>query len=189
MSIKDGLENIKQELSSDEKLLEQAFHLEKFYKKHKVKIIATVAIILALWIGYSLNNYLKEQKLLAANNALLILEKDPNNKQALDELKKNNEKLYTLFVYSNAVGKKDSKALETLTSNDEILQDIINYHKAVLQKKTTDSKYYYHLVLVEKAYLLIQKGKKDQAKSILMQIPKNSALAPVARLMEHYTIK
>jgi len=189
MSIKNGLQEIKEELSSDEKLLEQAFHLEKFYKKHKIKILGTVALIVALWLGYSIKNYLQEQKLLAANKALLTLEKDPTNKKALEELKKNNEKLYTLFIYSHAVDSKKIEPLKSLKSDDELLADIIKYHKAVLQKQTTDSKYYYNLALVEKAYLFIKEGKKDKAKSILMQVPKNSPVAPVARLLEHYTIK
>jgi hypothetical protein len=189
MSIKDGLQEIKEELSNDEKLLEQAFHLEKFFKKHKTKIIATVSVIIIAVAGYSINNYIKEQRLLSANKALLILEKDPTNKEALEELKSNNEKLYKLFLYSYAVDKENPKLLEELQSNDELLSDIISYHKAVLNKKTTDSKYYKNLALVEKAYLLIKEGKKEQAKTVLMQVPKNSAVAPVARLLAHYTIK
>ncbi len=189
MSIKDGLNEIKEELSSDEKLLEQAFHLEKFYKKHKVKILGTLALVIVLGLGYSINNYLQQQKLLAANKALLTLQKDPTNKKALEELKSNNKKLYTLFVYSNAVDNENVKPLKSLKGDDELLEDIINYHKAVLESKTTDSKYYYNLALIEKAYLLIKEGKKDKAKSILMQIPKNSPVAPVASMLEHYTIK
>jgi hypothetical protein len=66
---------------------------------------------------------------------------------------------------------------------------VINYHLGVLNNEPKDSIYYKNLVLVEKAYLLIQKGKKEEAKRVLARIPKNSQVAPVARLLEHYTIK
>ena len=189
MSLKESLNEVKQELSNDEKLLEQAFHLEKFYKKNKTKILATVALVVIAIAGYNLNNYLKTQKLEAANSALLTLQKDPNNKEALNTLKNKNPKLYTLYSYSQAVNKEDLKSLESLNSNDSLISDVINYHKAVLKNRAGDSKYYANLSLVEKAYILIKEGKKDKAKNILAQVPKNSALAPVARLLEHYTIK
>jgi predicted negative regulator of RcsB-dependent stress response len=189
MSLKESLNEVKQELSNDEKLLEQAFHLERFYKKNKTKILATVALIIIAVAGYNLNSYLKNQKLEAANSALMTLQKDPNNKDALQTLKSKNPKLYTLYKYSHAVNSQDAKALQALNSSDELISDIINYHKAALQNKANDSKYYANLALVEKAYALIKSGKKSEAKNILAKVPKNSALAPVARLMEHYTIK
>jgi len=189
MSLKDNLSEVKQELSNDEKLLEQAFHIEKFYKKHKTKILATIAVIIVAVAGYNLNNYLKNQKLETANSALLTLQKDPNNKEALQTLQNNNPKLYTLYKYSKAVNNQNLKELESLNTQDELLNDVINYHKAVLKNNSKDSKYYTNLSLVEKAYLLIKNGKKSEAKNILAQIPKNSAVAPMARLLEHYTIK
>jgi len=189
MSLKESLNEVKEELSSDEKLLEQAFHLEKFYKKNRTKILATLALVIIAIAGYNLNNYLKNQKLEAANSALLTLQKDPNNKEALNILKNKNPKLYTLYTYSQAVNKEDIKGLEQLSSSDAVISDVINYHKSVLQNRAGDSKYYTNLSLVEKAYLLIKEGKKDKAKNILAQVPKNSAVAAVARLLEHYTIK
>jgi len=69
------------------------------------------------------------------------------------------------------------------------LQDVLGYHKGVLEKNPTDSIYYKDLVLVEKAYNLIKAGKKQEAKNILITVPKTSAVAGVARLLEHYTIK
>jgi hypothetical protein len=189
MSLKESLNEVKQELSNDEKLLEQAFHLEKFYKKNKTKIWATIALIVIAVAGYNLNSYLKNQKLEAANSALLILQQDPNNKEALSTLKNKNPKLYTLYRYSQAVNSQNEKELEALNSSDELIKDIINYHKSVLQNRAGNSKYYANLALVEKAYELIKSGKKSEAKNILAQVPKNSVLAPVARLMEHYTIK
>ncbi len=183
------LKDIKQELSSDEKLLEQAFHLEKFFKKHKKKIIAFIAIVVIAFLGYKINNYIQEKKLATANSALLTLNKDPKNKEALEQLKENNPKLYALYSYTNAANSADKKSLQNVPKSSNFLKDVINYHISVLDGAPKDSLYYKNLVLVEKAYLLIQKGKKEEAKKILQRVPKNSQLAAVARLLEHYTIK
>ncbi len=189
MSLKDSLNSVKNELSSDEKLLEQAFHIEKFYKRHKIKILSFVVFVILLVLAYSINNYIENKKLINANEAFLILEKDPNNKKALEELKSNNPKLYNLFIYSLAVDKENPKLLENLKVNNEILKDIISYHKAVLNNKITNSKYYENLVLVERAYLAIKKGQKDKAKTLLIQVDNNSPLKGIAKLLEHYIIK
>jgi hypothetical protein len=189
MALKDNLEVVKKELSSDEKLLEQAFQLEKFYKKHKIKIYAILIVLTIGVAGYKINNYLQTQKLLKANEALIALQSNPNNKEALNTLKQNNQKLYSLYLYSKAANEANEKKLSEISVNDELLKDVIAYHKAVIKSKAVDSIYYRNLSLVEKAYLLIKEGKKTEAKNILAQVSKNSALAPVARLLEHYTIK
>jgi len=189
MSLKDELKVVKEELTTDEKLLEQAFQLEKFYKKHKVKIYALLILLTVGVAGYKINNYLVEQKLQKANSALLKLQANPKDSEALKVLKENNPKLYELYSYSVAANNQDAKALKSLNSNNDVLSDVINYHKHIVESKVTDSKYYKNLVLVERAYLLIKEGKKKDAKNILAQVPKNSPVAPVARLLEHYTIE
>jgi len=189
MSIKDELNAVKQELSSDEKLLEQAFQLEKFYKKNKKLIIATAILVVGAFIGYKIYGVIQDSKLEAANSALLKLEKDPNNKEAISTLKENNYKLYNLYLYSIAANSADSKKLSEIKSSDSLLNDLIAYHKGVIAKKPVDSIYYKDLSQVEKAYLLIKEGKKSEAKNILSTISQTSPVAGVARLLEHLTIK
>jgi len=76
-----------------------------------------------------------------------------------------------------------------IKTDDSFLQDVISYHIGVLNKTPKNSIYYKNLVLIEKAYNLIKMGKKQEAKNILITIPKTSVLATVAKLLEHYTIK
>ena len=189
MSLKDDITAVKQELSSDEKLLEQAFHLEKFFKKNKKIIIASAILLIGAFAGYKIYSYLQYSKLESANSALLALDKEPTNKEALAKLKDSNPKLYRLYTYSKAANSGDAKAIEAISSNDEFLNDVIKYHIGVASKKPADSEYYKNLSQVEKAYELIKAGKKAEAKNILVTIPKNSAVAGVARLLSHYTIK
>ncbi len=189
MSLKDELNSIKQEISNEEKLLEQAFHIEKFFKKNKKTIIAAAIVLIGAFAGFKIYNYIEYSKLKKANSALLALEKNPNNSAALNSLKDSNPKLYALYKYSFAVNSENKKEINSLSANDTFLKDVIAYHKGVAAKKPTNSEYYKNLVILEKAYLLLKEGKKAKAKNILATIPQNSAVAGVARLLQHYTIK
>ena len=188
MDIKSGLNEVKKELSSDEKLLEQAFHLEKFLKKYKKPLIAIATVLVLAFVGYKVNNYLENLKLKKSNSALLTLQKNPNDSKALSVLKENNPKLYSLYIYSIGVDKADKELLKSVNKSSAFLDDVVNYHLSVLDKTPKESIYYKNLSLIQKAYLLIKRNKKDEAKNILIQIPKESAVAPVARLLLHFTI-
>jgi hypothetical protein len=188
MDLKSGINEVKQELSGDEKLLEQAFHMERFFKKYKKPLIALALLAVLAVVGYKVNNYLADAKLQKANSAFLALQKDANNKEALNTLKANNPKLFALYSYSVAANSGDKDKLSAVAKDSKFLEDAVGYHLSVLEKAPKDSTYYKNLALVQKAYLLIKDGKKSDAKNILIQIPKDSAVAPVARLLEHYTI-
>ncbi len=189
MSIKDDVNYVKDELTGDEKILQSAFKLEQIYRKHKLKIWSIsviILIVIGVNIGYSTYN---EHRLSEANSALLKLEKNPKDKTALDSLKKNNPKLYNLYLYSYAVEQKDVASLKPLESLNNPIGDLARYHKDVLSNRAGDSKYYYDLSLVEKAYEALKAGKKDIARSKLALISENSPVASVARLLRHATIK
>ncbi len=190
MSLKDELHYVKEELSSDEKLLESAFRLEKFYKKHRVKIFALLALVVVAFgakLGYGA---WKEHSLQLANAALLKLEKNPADQAALAELKANNPKLYMLYRYSTAVDSaKPQELKEPAASKDARLQDLARYHEAVLAMRAGDSRYYPDLSKVEKAYLALKAGKKAEARRELELIAENSPVASIARLLRHAALK
>ena len=189
MSIKDELNYVKEELSSDEKLLENAFKLERLYKKHKIKIWAVVAVVvLGFGAKVAISSY-QEHKLMKANDALLKLMNRPDDKSALNELKDYNPKLYNLYLYSTSVDKKDNKALQSLSKNEDfLLSDLSRYHLNVLSSKAGDSKYYSDLSALEKAYIALKNGKKSEAKAILSMISENSTVAGIAKYLKHYTL-
>jgi len=189
LSLKDEVEYVKGSLNSDEKILENAFKLERIYKKHKIKIWATVVALTLFFGGSAIMQAYQDSKINAANEALLTLQTNPDDASALSSLKDNNIKLYELFSYSKATKNKDVKALEALSSSDDALvADLSKYHAGILDSKVVDSKYYQELVLVEEAFVALKSGKKDLAKQKLALIGENSPVINIARLLKHYTI-
>ena len=189
MSIKDELSYVKEELSSDEKLLENAFKVERFYKRHKIKIWAVVVLLVAGVGGNLLVDAYTQHQLMKANSALIKLLNQPNNREALEELKSYNPKLYNLYSYSKAVDSRDIDTLQRVNkSGDTLLADLSQYHINILKSKAGDSKYYSDLSALERAYEALKAGNKGQAKTILATIGENSPVAGVAKYLRHYTI-
>jgi hypothetical protein len=189
VSIKDEIQHVKAELSSDEKILESAFKLERVYKKYKYLIWGIVILLLLGYAGNAGWNAYRQGKIDSANDAFLSLQKEPTNSDALDKLKANNPKLYDLFELKQAMANKSVSKLEALKdSQDPIISAIAAYHAGVLNGKPVDSVYYHDMVLIEEAYQDLQAGKKSEAKNKLSLVPEDSPVAKIAQLMEHDTI-
>ena len=190
MSLKDDIGFVKEELSSDEKLLESAFKIERIYKKHRLKIWAAAVLLVVGFGGKAAYDAYEHGRLEKADEALSRLLADPADSSALSALRSSNPKLYELYTMHRAIedGKKsDLAALES--SKDKTVSDIASYHRAVLESKSRDSIYYHDLAMLEKAYLSIKAGKKEEAAATLALIPKDSPIDGIAGLLRHYTIK
>ena len=190
MSLKDQAGFVKEALSGDEKILESAFKLEKLYKKHKFKLWAVVIALVLFFGGKVGMAAYQNSQLHQANEALLTLQKQPDNTEARKILQDKNPKLYALFAYMQAVEKHDGDALKTLgTNSDTMISDMSKYHAAVLDSKVVDSVYYQELALVEEAFEALKNGKKEIAKQKLSLVAENSPVASIARLLKHYTVE
>ncbi len=190
MSIKDDVNYVKKELSADEKVLENALKLETIYNKYKYKIWTVLVVLVLLFAGKSLFETMQEAKLESANVALLVLQKDPKNSEAIETLRDSNPALYELYSYSEAIKSKDAKRLDELAASKNImLADISRYSKQVLASQSSDSTYYKEMSLVEDAYIALKAGNNEEARAKLELIDARSPVAPVADLLKHYTIK
>ncbi len=190
MSFKDDVKFVKDELSSDEKVLEGAFKLEKIYKKHKIKIWASLIVVVLAFGGNAINNYMIQSNLESANSSLLALQQNANDNQALANLKSKNPKLYELFLYSNAVKSKDTKVLGELSnSKNSIIADVSKYHNNIISNKIGNSKYYKDLSLIEEAYKFIESNDNQKALNKLSFIEPNSSLYNLAIVLKHQTIE
>ncbi len=122
MGIKDELKQDTKELKQDEELMVKVFKLEKFVRKYKRHIILTAILLAAYLIGYNIYNYIKKQNLIKANNAFETLLQNPNDKKALEIVKKD-KKLYNLYLFNKGeYSKVNSKELEALKAYEIAMQ-------------------------------------------------------------------
>ena len=190
MNIQDNVNYVKQELSGDEKVLESVLKAETFYKKHRYKIWAVVGAIVLFFAGKAIMGAIHEAKLNSANEAFLLLQKDPKNSEALAQLRSKNPALFELYSYEEAIKSKDAGKLEELAgSNNPLIADISRYSSQVLASKPSESVYYKEMSLIEDAYIALKAGKREEAKAKLELIDARSPVAQVANLLKHYTIK
>ena len=190
MSIKDDVNYVKKELSGDEKILESAFKIEELYKKYKFVIWGAVAVIILGFAGKTGMDAMHEAKLADANRAFLTLQTKADDTEALQTLKAKNPALFELFSYAQAVKNKDVKALNGLAgSSNAVIADSSKYVSATLDNKSSDSKLYKEMALLEDAYLSIKAGDTKSAKAKLELIDERSSLGTLAALLKHSTLK
>ncbi len=189
MGLKEVKQYAKDELSSDEKLLESVLKFEGLYKKHKVKIFAALLIlILSVVVMFGYDKY-KEHQYANANAALLKLVENPEDKAALTELEANNKALYDLYSYKIASSKNDTKKLEELSkSEDKLIADLSKYTLGTINNKPVNSEYYKDLNTIMQANVAISKKEYQTANSLLDSISQNSPLINIATLYRHYTL-
>ncbi|WP_163498605.1 hypothetical protein [Helicobacter suis] len=193
MAIKQDLKQIQEEFKSDEKLLEGAFKLERFYKQYKYVLWAILAFLL-LWFGYTkfldMQKESRIKKITAIYNEVL---QNPQNVAVLARLKTIAPKLHDLYLYAKALKNQDEKTLESLKhSTSPLVQTLASYYYASYTQdlKTLQSLNLPGLsdfITLQKAYLLQNKpNAAKQIQQILATIPPTSNLYQIATLMRHY---
>ena len=147
------------------------------------------AIILG-FLGKTGMDAMHEAKLADANKAFLTLQTKADDTEALQTLKAKNPALFELFSYAQAVKTQDIKVLNSLVgSKNEVIADSSKYVVATLDNKSSDSKLYKEMALLQEAYLAIKAGDTKSAKEKIELIDERSSLATLASLLNHSTIK
>jgi len=189
---------VKEELNSEEKFFEKAVITEKFVKKYKNVMIASVVgivILISANIAYDVN---KQNTKDAANAALVELMNDSTNATALARLESLSPVLRDVWVYSQAIASKDVSSLNSLkNSKDIIVSDLASYELAADSKDMTEldayalkqNSIYKDLAQIQSAVLLIESGNTVEAQEKLSLISIDSSLAQVAASLMHYGVK
>lgn len=198
MNLKENMQALKEELSSEEKFFESAVKTERFVKKYKKPMIASV-IVLLLGLGGSVTyQIINDAKVERANTSLNTLLMNPMDQNALNELSSQGGSLYELYSLSKALRANDLKTLQTLKGAKSFeVADIASYESAVLSKddKALDAyskkqgSIYQELAVIELAVLSIQKGDSKAAHTSLALIKEDSAVYPLAQMLSHYGVK
>ena len=200
MAINNDLQVIKKEFENDEKILESAFRIERFFKKYKY-ILIVVVLVLVLWGVYiGVYSFLEEKKAAEINEIYRELTQSPNNEVLRQSLKDKAPELYDLFLYAQIIqlantqnlngSNLDFEALQN--SSNQIVKEIAEY---VIASKSQDSakldaidSAFGDLAKIQEAYLAIKAQDITKARKILSTIPKDSQMAGNAELLRHYGI-
>ncbi|ABV68333.1 tetratricopeptide repeat protein [Aliarcobacter butzleri] len=190
MSLKEDVGYIKNELSSEEKFIENFVKGERFFKKYKTLIIAVVVILIIGLIGFTVKKSIDNSNKHDANIALSQFLENGDEK-ALETLKNKNEKLYEVALFLQA--KKDNKIASielpllkelvkfqtaTASNNIEELNSLSMQNDFLLKE----------FALFNKALILVNEGKYEEAKKELSQISQTSKAYELATLLNHYLL-
>ena len=197
MSLKENIDFVKNELSTEEKFFESVVKLEDFYKKYKIAIIGVGVALVFGFIGYKVNSYFAGESLIATNEAYNKLLINSNDKEALELLKNKNAPLYDVYQLKMAIQNGEFQTLQTLqNSKNEFVADIAKYQLASNNSDLTKLTSYdlstnalmKDLGLLQEAYILIGEGKYQDAKLKLDSISKESAVSKYSSMMAHFLI-
>jgi hypothetical protein len=198
LSLKNDIDMVKEEFSSEEKFFEKAVMTERFVKKYKNVMIGSlvaVVVVVAANIAYDIN---KQSKVRAANEVLAELNKDANNTVALLRLNELSPQLHDVWVFSQAVADKNVAALKELEHSKAIIvSDVAAYE---LAQNSNDAKklenyalkqdaIYRDLAQVQSAVILMNSGKMKEAHEKLAKISTASPLNKVSLALLHYGLK
>lgn len=188
MSLKDQIQEVKEELTQEEKFFESTVKAERFIKKYRGYIIAATVLIAVALIGFGANEVMNENRLESANSAYLALMEDENASKQLDILKENSDELYALYLFAK------TQPIATKRYETKWLLDDLNTYKAASKSMSLDelrayamrpNAIYKELALYQSAYLLLKAGNNDEAKQQLEAISDESVLAKEANALRH----
>ena len=191
MSIKENVDYVKTELSSEEKFLENFVRSERFFKKYKTLILSFIIIIIVGFIAVFIKTKVDESNKFEANLAFNKVLENNNDAKALADLKAKNKDLYEIALYLQA--KKEAKIIET---NVPLLKELSKYETALVNKSITEldnvsmqSDFLLKdFAIFNKALFLANEGKFTEAKTTLALIPQTSKAFELAKLLNHYLL-
>lgn len=198
MSLKENMDALKEELSSEEKFFESAVRTERFVKRYQKPLIAAVAaslLVVGGAIGYQ--SY-TNSKLQSSNAAFNVLLSNPSDTQAEQTLKSDNPKLYDVWKLSRGIAQNDVAILESLKNSEAFgVSDIAQYEAASIKEDAQaldqytkkQGALYKDLALLELAVTAINKGDVAAAHQKISLISEDSPLYQVAQALSHYGVK
>ena len=191
MSIKDDINLVRNELNSEEKFLESFIKLERFYKKHKMIILGIIGIVVILIISYLSIKYTQNENKIQANIAFNKLLESPKDLEAIKVLKESNQKLYEVFKYLKL--KENNKNSDI---NLKYLKEFLSYEKALSSKNVNalnqismqNNFLLKEFAIFNKALILTDQQKFNDARLALKLIPKISKVNDLAKVLNHYLL-
>lgn len=182
MALKENLQSIKTEISSEEQFLENMIRGERFFKKYLKPLIIVLVIVIVAFCVYKFMDYKKESNIISANEAYERLIQKTPQKDDEEMLKKNAPSLYAMYVLSDENSSSEKlMQIKTLQGVDPLLIDLAKF-------KTDKSN---EILLGNYKALLngfeFMKNKEfGKAEIEFAKIPMDSNLQKVVKNLKHY---
>jgi len=198
LSLKENIEMVKDELNSEEQFFEKAVQTERFVKRYKKPLIGIVAATIIVIATGTVYDITQQNKIDTSNAALNVLMTEPNNKEAQEQLKSLNPKLFDVWSFSQALKTKDRDTLRALQASKAlVVADLSEYELAAIDEDEAALESYTQksgallkdLAQIEAAVILMNKGEKDAARAKLSMIDINSPVYQLAQSLAHYGVK
>ena len=198
MSLKENMDALKEELSSEEKFFESAVRTERFVKRYQKPLIAAVAASLLAVSGAIGYQAYSNAKIESSNAAFNVLLTNPSDATAEQTLKNDNPALYDVWKLSRGIAQNDVTILEGLKNSQAFgVADIASYETAAIKNDTASLEQYTKkqgalykdLALLEVAVASIEKGDIAAAHQKIAQISEESPMYQVASALSHYGVK
>jgi predicted negative regulator of RcsB-dependent stress response len=183
VALKENLNAIKQGLSTEEQFLEGMIKGERFLKKYKWPLVLVLVLGLAGGVGYAVMDTIEKNNLQSSNEAYLALLEDPSDTAARAVLQETNPSLYQTYLTKQALASNAQTELEAVLASDTdaLLKDLAAY-----QLDQTSGELLANLTALQRGYLLLQEGKRDEALREFEVITHTSPLQNVVKNLEHY---
>ena len=195
MSLKENIEMVKEELNSEEKFFEKAVITEKFVKKYKNMMIASVVAVVLLVVANIAYESNEASKKTAANELLANLVSNPSDAMSSSKLHTLNPELFDAWTYSQASVNKDLTTMKELqNSKTLIVSDLAKYElakdtNALDEYASKQDAIFKDLALVQSAVILLNENKVSEAHNQLDKVSKKSPLSKIASALMHYGLK
>ncbi|WP_187892805.1 hypothetical protein [Helicobacter pylori] len=193
MSIKENLEQVKSEFKGDEKLLEGAFRLEKFFKRYKWVLLFIVVAFIAYLGDTKLQDYKHEQTRERITQIYNEVLESPNNIALQKRLKEVAPELYDLYQFARASERNDANEFKRLSqSSNEVVKTFAQYSYASLSRDKNlleKSPILKEMSALQEVNLLYEENSKDAIKKAhqsLSAIPLSSSLYAIISVLKHY---
>lgn len=189
MSLKENLDYIRSGMNADEKMLSGMFQAERFLRKYKIPLIALGIILVVGVLGFVIKGEVSEY--FAQKNAEIYEKALAGDKAAQEQLQRQNNTLYELYSFSNALNAADESALAELSKSKEpIIAKLASYQLASIKgdAKAMENAQLGEWGLLGAALAEIEKNNKEAANVYLEKIPSTSSLKVIALALGHLNL-
>ncbi|EAL2830833.1 hypothetical protein A0Z62_07105 [Campylobacter lari] len=177
MALKENLKAVKEELGSQEQMMENFIKSERFIRKYKYYFIALIALLVLYFSGSYIYNIKQEKNIQESNIIFNNLLKNPSDQKLIEELKQKNANLYTIYI----MGQNNQDLNQTLSLNiDPLLKQIVlaqNNQKSDFLKD-------YNTLLI--GFEFLKQNDFKNADVEFNKIPINSPLWQIITSLKHY---